>query len=56
MGPRPELYVATRNDHKLAELAQILEQFELQPMPEGLRSPEETGETFADNALVKVGS
>lgn len=53
MGGSP-LVVATRNDHKLAELAEILDRFELKPMPEHLSSPEETGKTFAANSLIKA--
>lgn len=50
----PPLLVATRNDHKLDELAEILDRFELEPMPKHLSSPEETGESFAANALIKA--
>ncbi|MCC6312414.1 MAG: RdgB/HAM1 family non-canonical purine NTP pyrophosphatase [Thermomicrobiales bacterium] len=54
--PRPALLVATSNRHKLAEFARLL--------PPGLRLvdlgdvgvslPEETGETFAENARLKA--
>jgi XTP/dITP diphosphohydrolase len=46
--------VATRNDHKLRELQQILDGFELVPLPEDVELPPEEGETFAENALGKA--
>jgi len=46
--------VATRNDHKLRELQQILDGFELVPLPEDVELPSEEGETFAENALGKA--
>ena len=48
------LVLATRNEHKLRELAQLMRPFELDPLPEGLALPPETGTTFADNALGKA--
>ena len=48
------LVVATRNEHKLRELAQILNAVELVPLPDGVELPPETGETFAENALIKA--
>ena len=48
------LIVATRNEHKLAELAEILTGFELQLLPESVALPHEDGETFADNSLLKA--
>jgi XTP/dITP diphosphohydrolase len=48
------LLLATRNDHKLREFERLLGTVELDPLPEGLQSPEETGETYADNALIKA--
>jgi XTP/dITP diphosphohydrolase len=53
MGPR-RLVVATRNDHKLSELAEILDGLELVPVAPEVELPPETGETFADNALIKA--
>ena len=47
------LLLATRNDHKLREFERLLGTVELDPLPDGLPSPEETGETYADNALIK---
>jgi XTP/dITP diphosphohydrolase len=51
---RRTLVVATRNDHKLRELAEILAGVELEPLPEGVELPPEEGETFAANALAKA--
>lgn len=53
MAPR-RLVVATRNEHKLRELAEILDGVELAPLPEGVDLPPEHGETFADNARLKA--
>jgi XTP/dITP diphosphohydrolase len=53
MAPR-RLVVATRNDHKLRELAQILTGVELLPLPPDVELPPETGSTFAANAMVKA--
>jgi XTP/dITP diphosphohydrolase len=48
------LLVATRNQHKLEELTEILASFELVPLPDAIELPPEDGETFAENALVKA--
>jgi XTP/dITP diphosphohydrolase len=48
------LLLATRNEHKLRELAQIMRPIELDPLPAEVTLPPETGTTFADNALVKA--
>jgi XTP/dITP diphosphohydrolase len=48
------LVLATRNEHKLREFARLLDGVEVRPLPEGIPSPPETGETFADNALIKA--
>ena len=48
------LVLASRNPHKLRELVGLLEPLELEPLPEGIELPPETGETFADNALLKA--
>ncbi len=47
------LVLASRNEHKLRELAQLIP-YELDPLPEGIELPPETGTTFADNALGKA--
>jgi XTP/dITP diphosphohydrolase len=46
--------LATRNDHKLRELSKLMAPCELEPLPEDVRLPPETGTTFADNALAKA--
>ena len=46
--------VATRNEHKVRELAEILASFELVPLPGDVVLPPEVGETFAANALEKA--
>jgi XTP/dITP diphosphohydrolase len=50
----PRLVVATRNPHKLEELTQILDSFELLPLPDEVVLPPEDGDTFAENALGKA--
>ncbi len=50
----PRLVVATRNEHKLRELAQILTGVELVALPEDVELPPETSRTFAANAMVKA--
>jgi XTP/dITP diphosphohydrolase len=49
-----ELVLATRNDHKLREFRRLLHDTPLCPLPDGVPAPEETGATFADNALIKA--
>jgi XTP/dITP diphosphohydrolase len=48
------LILATRNEHKLRELAEILPDATLRPLPPGIELPPESGETFAANALIKA--
>ena len=48
------LVLATRNEHKLRELSELMRPYELEPLPEGVELPPETGTTFADNALGKA--
>jgi XTP/dITP diphosphohydrolase len=48
------LVLATRNEHKLRELSSLMAPYELDPLPEDVRLPAETGTTFADNALRKA--
>ncbi|MBV9212615.1 MAG: RdgB/HAM1 family non-canonical purine NTP pyrophosphatase [Actinobacteria bacterium] len=48
------LVLATRNEHKLRELRELLSPHELEPLPPEVRLPPETGETFAANALIKA--
>jgi XTP/dITP diphosphohydrolase len=51
---RRRLVVATRNEHKLRELGEILTDVELEPVAPGVELPPENGDTFADNALIKA--
>jgi len=53
-GASEPLLVATRNEHKLRELAQMLGVRRLEPLPESVELPPEDGETFAANALLKA--
>ena len=46
--------LATRNDHKLRELREALPGLEIDPLPEQVELPPETGESFAENALGKA--
>jgi XTP/dITP diphosphohydrolase len=46
--------LATRNAHKVREFERLLPGIAFAPLPDGLESPEETGETYADNALIKA--
>jgi XTP/dITP diphosphohydrolase len=48
------LVLATRNPHKLRELAPLLRPYELDALPGDVELPPETGETFADNAVAKA--
>ena len=46
--------MATRNEHKLRELREILTGVELLPLPAGVELPPEHAETFEENALDKA--
>jgi XTP/dITP diphosphohydrolase len=49
------LLLATRNDHKVREFRRLVDgYFEIEPLPAGIEMPPETGETFAENALIKA--
>jgi XTP/dITP diphosphohydrolase len=48
------LLLATRNAHKLREFRRLLPGVALEPLPAQLEAPEETGETYAENALIKA--
>jgi XTP/dITP diphosphohydrolase len=48
------LVMATRNAHKLRELRPLLHPHELEPLPDEVELPPETGTTFVDNALIKA--
>jgi XTP/dITP diphosphohydrolase len=48
--------LATRNQHKVREMAELLPGLVLRPLPEEIVSPPETGESFEANALIKARS
>lgn len=48
------MILASRNEHKLRELAGILPGVGLEALPEGIQLPPEDGLTFAANALIKA--
>jgi XTP/dITP diphosphohydrolase len=50
----PRLLVATRNPHKLRELGRLLPGIDLDPLPQGIETPPEDGDTYAANALIKA--
>ena len=51
----PSLVLATKNAHKVRELARMLEGVaDVEPLPDELALPPETGRTFAENALIKA--
>jgi XTP/dITP diphosphohydrolase len=53
-GRREAVVVATRNPHKLEELAEILPAKRLLPLPDEVELPPEDADTFAGNALGKA--
>lgn len=50
----PALLVATRNEHKLRELRELLPGVEFDPLPPEIELPPEEWESFAENALGKA--
>jgi XTP/dITP diphosphohydrolase len=52
--PPRKLVVATRNEHKLRELGEILSGVELVALPDAVELPPEDAETFEGNALIKA--
>lgn len=48
------MIVATRNEHKLRELAEIIPGVDLRPLPAEVELPPESGDSFAANALIKA--
>ena len=52
----PELILATRNDHKVAEVTRLLEPFGLAVigLPPEVMLPPEDGESYSANALIKA--
>lgn len=51
---KPVLILATRNPHKLIEMAELLPGAELRPLPPEAESPPEDGDSFEANALIKA--
>lgn len=55
MSERPRLVLATRNDHKVLEIERLLEgRVDVEPLPAGIQMPPETGDSYAENALIKA--
>jgi XTP/dITP diphosphohydrolase len=50
------LLLATRNAHKLREFERLLPGVAIDPLPDEAPTPEETGTTYAANALIKARS
>ena len=48
------LVLATRNAHKAREFGRLLPGHEVEPLPDDVELPPETGDTFAANALPKA--
>jgi XTP/dITP diphosphohydrolase len=48
------MILATRNQHKVREMAELLPGAELRPLPAEVELPPETGDSFEANALIKV--
>ncbi|MDX6635828.1 MAG: XTP/dITP diphosphohydrolase [Solirubrobacterales bacterium] len=46
--------LATRNQHKVREMAELLPGVDLRPLPDEVPSPPETGDSFEVNALIKA--
>ena len=50
------MILATRNQHKVREMAELLPGVDLRPLPDDVASPPETGDSFEANALIKARS
>ena len=48
------LLLATRNAHKVREFERLLPGLELDPLPDDVVTPPESGTTYAENALIKA--
>jgi XTP/dITP diphosphohydrolase len=48
------LLLATRNAHKIREFERLLGGIRLDPLPGGIPSPDEDGDSYAVNALIKA--
>ena len=49
-----KLVLSTRNAHKVRELGGLMAPHEIEPLPDDVELPPETGTTFAENALGKA--
>lgn len=49
-----QVLLATGNPHKVREMAELLPGVDLEPLPEGVELPPETGDSFEANALIKA--
>jgi XTP/dITP diphosphohydrolase len=58
MNAIPSLVLATRNPHKVREIARLLEPsgITVEPLPSGIELPPEVGATFEANALPKAAA
>jgi XTP/dITP diphosphohydrolase len=48
------MILATRNEHKVREMAELLPGVDLRPLPAEVELPPETGDSFEANALIKA--
>jgi XTP/dITP diphosphohydrolase len=48
--------LATRNDHKVREFERLMPGARIHPLPAEAPTPEETGDSYAENALIKARS
>lgn len=48
------MILSTRNQHKVAEMSQLLPGVDLKPLPAEVELPPETGDSFEANALIKA--
>jgi XTP/dITP diphosphohydrolase len=48
--------LATRNAHKVREFERLMPGVAIAPLPDAAPTPEETGTTYAENALIKARS
>ena len=49
------MILSTRNAHKVREIRRLLGgAVEIEPLPDGVELPPETGDTYAENALIKA--
>ena len=50
------MILATRNAHKVREFERLLPGVAIEPLPDEAPTPDETGDTYAENALIKARS